>query len=426
MHHKAFSLKSEFAKNTFKLTIGTSVAQAIPMIFYPVLGRIFTPGDFGLLATIASITAIISVYSTGMYDRSILITDTKKEAANVIGLVLLMSFFILLISYFILQFIIVQYTTWLKDPQLKEWLFICPISAFMVIIYNCYNEWSVRNKYFTNLSWNKIINAGSTTLGKLFFGIIKITSNGLIVGDVIGRTISAIGCIVRALQKDKEVFFQISFKRMKYLSKRYIEFPLYSLPGQLINTIVGQLPIIMIASIFNNIEVGYFAMTMNVLSVPISVISIAIRDTFRQKANEDYKKHGNCRYLFNKTFKILSTFAILGSTILIFILPELFSVLLGNQWRLAGEYSQILLPMIAIAFVTNSLNGVLIIVEKMKIDLFFQIYYLIITILSFWLGYWIFHNMKMTLLFYAFGRSSAYLLQLYLSYKYSLPKGNSL
>lgn len=416
------SIKSDFVKNAFSLTIGTSISQTIPLLFYPILSRIFTPTEFGLFAIISSITSIIAVLSSGRYEGSILITETKKDAADIIGLVLILSFTILLVIFLLFQLFSNQISLLFNTPLLKNWLFVCPLSAFAIIIYFCYNEWCVRNKYFINLSWNKITNSGSNVLGKLFFGIVKVSSNGLVIGDFIGRAFNAGLCIFRTLKKDKDVFFQMSLKNMKVLSKRYIEFPKYLLPGTLLNTVGGQLPIILIGVFFNSIEVGYFAMTTSVLSVPSSVISAAIKDTFRQRANDDFKRTGHCRSIFIKTFKILATISLIGVSVLWVILPKLFSLFLGEQWRIAGEYSQILVPMIALSFVSNSLSGVLIIAEKMKVGLLFQIYYLFITFVSLGIGYWVFHSVRMTLGCYTIGMSSAYLLELYLSLKYSKTK----
>jgi O-antigen/teichoic acid export membrane protein len=415
-------IKGDFVKNTLTLTLGTTIAQVVPILFYPILGRIFTPEDFGLLATITSITAIIGVLATGHYERSILITETKQDAANVIGVVLTLSFVVLSVSFLVLQFLSNQFSIWFNAPTLNKWLFACPLIAFVVIIYNCYNEWCVRNKYFLNLSWNKIINAGATTLSKLFFGIAKATGNGLIVGDLIGRSISAFGCIYRALRKDKSVFFNISLKGMKLISKRFIEFPKYSLPASVFNTIGGQLPVMLIGFFFNSIEVGYFSMTVSVLLVPSSVISAAIRDTFRQRANEEYKRTGECRTILLKTVKLLSLAAIIGVLLLIFMLPAFFEFVLGGKWRISGEYAQILIPMIALSFISNSLGSVLVIAEKIKIVLFAQIYYFFIALVSLLLGSLVFHGIKMTLACFAVGMSSQYLLEIYLAFKYSRSK----
>jgi O-antigen/teichoic acid export membrane protein len=412
-------LKSEFTKNAFTLTMGTSIAQAFPMLFYPILGRIFTPVEFGILATLSSITSILTVLASGKYEDSILITRTKSDAANIVGLVLVLSSFALLISFILLQTTSTKISVWFNEPDLKKLLFICPLSAFAIIIFNCYNEWCVRHKYFVSLSWNKITNSAATTLSKLLFGFVKIVSAGLVIGDLAGRIISAIGCIFRALLKDHKEFMQISFKQMRNLAIRYVEFPKFSLPAQLLNAIGMSLPVLMIGAYFNSSEVGYYAMTMNVLSVPVSVISVAIRDVFRQRANEEFVKTGNCVDLYKRLLKILTFCGVLGSILLVFALPCIFSIVLGEPWRIAGKYSQILLPMIAINFVGESLSGVLIITEKIKIVLHWQIYYVTITIISLLLGCIIFQDIKTSLICFSIGRITAYLLYIYLSYHYS-------
>ena len=95
--------KSEFRKNAITLTFGTSIAQVFPIIFYPVLSRIFNPEDFGLLASLTSITGILAVLATAKYDQAILVTESKKEAANIVGLVLFQSLFFLSIIFILFQ-----------------------------------------------------------------------------------------------------------------------------------------------------------------------------------------------------------------------------------------------------------------------------------------------------------------------------------
>jgi O-antigen/teichoic acid export membrane protein len=415
-------IKGEFAKNALTLITGTSIAQAIPMLFYPVLGRIFSPVQFGVLATLTSIYTILAVIATGNYENTILIASTKKDAANIVGLILLLSSSFLIISFIVLQIYSNQISIWFNEPSLKKWLFVCPISAFALIIYYCYNEWCVRNKYFVKLSLNKITNSGATTLSKLLFGFVKVVSNGLVIGDLIGRLISAGACVFRALQKDRREFFQMSFKQMRHLAKRFVGFPKFSLPAQIFNTIGVSLPVLFIGAYFNSTEVGYYAMAMNILGVPISIISLTIKDVFRQRANEEYLKTGSCLNIFKRLLKVLILSGSLGSIILIFILPGVFSLFLGEKWRIAGEYSQILLPMMAIDFVCISLSGVFFITEKMKMFTYLELYYLVITIVSLLFGSIIFHGIKSALISFAIGRSSAYLLFILISYNYS--KGN--
>ena len=66
---------SEFIKNSLTLSGGVAIAQVLPFLFYPVLGRIFTPAEFGLLAVITSIVSVLAVVGSGKYEGGILVAD---------------------------------------------------------------------------------------------------------------------------------------------------------------------------------------------------------------------------------------------------------------------------------------------------------------------------------------------------------------
>ena len=115
----------------------------------------------------------------------------------------------------------------------------------------------------------------------------------------------------------------------------------------------------------------------------------------------------------------MTLLGLIGSFAIIAFLPSIFGFVLGQQWEIAGQYSQILLPMMTLSFISMSLSGVFVVVRKMKISLLWQIYYTAITVTSLLIGFFIFKTMMGTLLCFAVGRGSAYLLYIILSYKYS-------
>lgn len=412
--------QNDFFKNAFTLTGGVAIAQILPILFYPILGRIFSVEEFGFLATLTSITSILAVMATGKYENGILITTSKEEGAQLVGLSIVISTIFLFISYLILQFLLVEpLSIWLKEPSIGAWLYICPISAFSIIIFNIYNEWCVKNKDFKALSGNKIINSGAIVLTKTLFGYTKISGHGLVIGDMIGRILSALGCFFRGWKKDGEVFRKITWRGMKQVAKRYVEFPKFTMPGQLLNTIGLQFPILLLAIFFNKTEVGYFSMAMTIIALPINVISTAIRDVFRQRANEDFKNNGRCDSIYRKVFKTSSLIAIAGLIAFIFFLPALFALFLGSNWQISGEYAQILAIPIAFSFICTSLSGIFVITEKLRASFLWQVYYVSITLIAILLGGLLFKSMITTLILFAIGRSSAYILNLILTYKYS-------
>lgn len=419
---KAYYLRvraSAFARNAFILTAGTVVAQALPILFYPILGRIFSPADFGLLATISAITPIFTILASGMYENAILMSDSKEEAANIVGMIILRSIVVLVLCYLGTLAFSDQLSRLLKEPGLGKWLVIPPLCAFATVIYNCFNEWCVTNKQFVSLSWNKIINTSSVAVSKVGFGFVKIFGNGLVIGDLLGKVFSAVLCTIRAYKLDGESFKQIDTKRFKEVAKKYIDLPRYLMPDQILNNIGGSIHIFFISAYFSNTELGLISMSASLLTVPVTVISSAIKDVFRQRANEEFAATGSCTNTYVKLLKPIAIFGIVASIPVYFILPYVFSVFLGSQWLMAGVYSQILLPMYLLNFISMSLGGVLIIAQKTKISMYWQVYTIVSTVIAFFVGIFVFGDIKSTLYCYMAVRTSAYLLYMLLSYHYS-------
>ena len=230
-----FYKSSKFTQDAMLLTLGTIVAQALPFIFYPVFGRIYTPAQFGLLATISAIVPILAIVASGTYENGVLLASDKKEAASLVIMILIRSFLILLGVAVLMEIFSVQISHLLNEPELSKWMFVAPVCAFATVIYNCFNEWCVTNKYFASLSVNKIINTSSVALGKLGFGFSIFSASGLILGDILGRLISAVSCLFRALQMDKASFNNVKRSELLGIASKHKNLPKLLMPDQILN-----------------------------------------------------------------------------------------------------------------------------------------------------------------------------------------------
>ena len=82
--------KSEFVKSSITIMTGTAIAQAVPIAISPILTKIYTPEDFGLLAIFVSILSILSVVSSFRYELAIAQPQKKEDASSIV----ILSFFI--------------------------------------------------------------------------------------------------------------------------------------------------------------------------------------------------------------------------------------------------------------------------------------------------------------------------------------------
>ena len=191
------------------------------------------------------------------------------------------------------------------------------------------------------------------------------------------------------------------------------------MPAQLMNTLGGQAPVLILSAYFLADNVGQFTMAYSIMALPSIVVSRAIYDVFRQKANEAYVKNGHCREVYVSTMKVVAILSLIGYSFLAFISPWLFTFFLGDNWILVGTYARLLCPMVAINFVSEVGTGMFIISEHIKEGMRWQFAYVILSILSLWLSAILFHDIVTTILCFTLARSILYFINFRLTYQYS-------
>lgn len=411
---------NRFIKDTAILTTGVGIAQILPIIAYPILSRLYTPDDFGLLAPITSIIAILGIIVTLKYENAILITNDERDCSILVLAILIVATIILAITEVAILIFAPTFSELLNDENLRKWLWVCPISAACVVLFNCFNEWSVRNGLFKTLAINKIINGFSLPAGKLSFAFPITRSFGLIIGDLVGHLITGISCYVRMIGKDKAKFAEISICDIKRLLRKYIDCPKYLLPGQLLNKVAYELPVFILMAKFSATSVGYYSMAVMVLALPTIVIGRSIGDTFRKKSSDIMRTKGAYNKFYLKIVGISFCLSFVGFSILYFIAPTLFSVVLGNKWVTSGYFCQIMCPMLTISFVSQIVSSVYIISEKMKILLCWQLLYFISTIVGIYIGWYYYRSIEATIIGLVIGRSIAHAINIAITYFISL------
>ena len=413
---------NEFFRNILVVTSGTAIAQFFPLMFYPILARIYSPDEFGLLAIITSLAPIIAVISSGSYEGGILISNSKKSSANLAAYILIRSLLLLVLFFTIFLFLNGKISQILNEPRLEYWIFSIPFISFGMIIYSICNEWSVKYKYFKNLSLNKAVYTISNVMSKFLLGILKIAqSGGLILGDMIGKFISSFFVIYQLFYFDKSTFKKLKLAEISTINKSYLDFPKYMLPDQILSNVGGIIHVFFITAFFGAEELGYVAIVTSLLYMPITVLSMAIKDVFRQRAIDDFKEYGNCRDLYVKLLFPISLIAVFGFSILYFAIPPVLLFFLGEQWIQAGIYGQIMIPLFCLSFISMSLKDVFVVVEKMHIALYWQIFFIFLLSLSLIITTSMFSDIKITLYAMTIANSFSFLLYILLSYVYAKP-----
>jgi O-antigen/teichoic acid export membrane protein len=409
--------QSQFKKNLFVLLSGMAIAQAVPILFSPVLTRFFSPDDFGDFATFLAVSSFFTVVMSGKYELAIILPKRNEEAINLLSLSVLLSLVVTVVSSISLFFFAKSFTRLLDITEIESIVWLVPFFSFFATIYLLFNEWSIRKNNFLILSQNKITNTSSISVFSLFFGVNKIAF-GLIFGQIFGQITAALLSTYRVMKEDKGLFKFVGMRKMRFFAARYVNFAKFNIPGQLINTLAGQLPIFFIGSCFGTASVGYYALTDRVLGVPLSFLGNSFKDVFKQKAATDYKEQGNCLSIYKKTTFTLIGLSIIPFVVLFIYAPVLFSKVFGEQWLASGEFARPLCLMYMFSFVSMPTSWVFVVAEKQKLDLLWQVMFLLFTVISLGIGY-LLNNIHLALWSFCVGRSLIYLIQIAMTYHFS-------
>lgn len=408
----------DFAQNASLVMAGTLVAQFLPLLFYPLFTRLFSPADFGTFATISMIATPLAIVASGAYEQAFLLVRTGQGTAHLFRFIVFRSAIVLLSALAVLLLFRGPIAAALDDPALRLALIFVPLISFGQVVYNCASEWLVREKDFKGLAINRIWQSCSLSLAKLGFGVSGLFGAGLVLGEALGRLLY-IGDTYRRVWRRPLASFAVSRRRAVAMGRRHRSFPRLMVPDQLINTFGGSIHVLIIGLAFGPTELGYVSLLFSALYLPVTVVSSSVKDVFRQRASIDYARDGNCRPLYLKLLAPVTFLGFGGFGVLYLISPWLFVFVFGPEWAAVGDYARILIPMFFFNFVAMSLGGVLVIARKMGVSLGWQIISLALAAIALLIGVTVFKNVTDTLMLFTAARSLSYIHYMILSYRHA-------
>jgi O-antigen/teichoic acid export membrane protein len=373
-----FFPKGGFNRKVTVLTIGTVIGQLVVVASAPLLTRLYTPSDFGVLAVFSSLLLILSIIAAFRYDLAIPIPKEVEEAKILLVLscivVTFFGFFIL-----ILISIIDNYSNiYVISNGFNGYLYILPLGVTLVGLYQILSYWTIRTERFYTLAKTKVFQGFGSVIIQLLYGLILFGPLGLILGNVVGRFFGITILIKGAKQDLSEIPVKTDYSNIKKIANKYKRFPLYVAPSGLINVAALQLMPIVLAVYYSPHIVGWYILGQKILSIPMRFVGESIGQVFLSEfSSTKHKDKDLLIKLYLQTAKKLLYIGITPVLILIISGKYLFSFIFGDEWTQAGVYVQILAFMYLSQFVVSPLSMSLIVLEKQSIQVFWDLFRLL-------------------------------------------------
>ncbi|MEO0425635.1 MAG: oligosaccharide flippase family protein [Pseudomonadota bacterium] len=348
-----------FAKDVLKLTSGTGLAQLLMIGVLPILTRLYSPSDFGALSLFVAISSVFSVIATLKFDAAIMLPASERHAADLVWLVIIVaastSGLLLLVALVAREPIAVA----LGYPGIENWLLVVPLGVFLTGTFHGLIYWAMRRERFADVGKSVVLKAASNVGTATTMGAVKmpgLPGTGLIVGQIMGYLVSVLAIGWGVARQDRALIKRPQPKRLIVLARKY-----FRLGGTLTVSHAAaawyiKIPLFIIGALSNAAAIGFFGLADRVTQAPMSLISKAVGDVYRQRATVQYRESSRFDDLMRQT--LLRT-VLIGAPIYllgVFLAPTVFGLLFGADWIEAGQYASVMLVGGFFAFIATPVD----------------------------------------------------------------------
>jgi len=353
---------NKFVKNVAIMSVAPMVTQALSLLITPVVTRLYTPDAFGIAALFGSLVMPFAVFANMGYSSAIVVPEKEEEASNLFAVSV---FFTVVVTVLSLPLVLLKNNpvlTWFHAEKIGNYLWLLPISILFHGLYMSLRYLNIRQKRFGYVSTAKIFRFITTNGIYLVAGFTGFASGFfLILGDFFGG-VSATGVLNKSLWKNTPHRFvkNISVRSIKSIAKKYSKYPKFILLNDLISRISGQIPIYLFSFYFSSAIVGFYALGLRLLTVPINFLGNSIGEVFFQEASSNRQ---GVPEVLEKLFKYM---VLLGLPVFCFLAltgEGFFYIILGKDWAEAGVYAQILSLYMFSRFITIPASYLMLIFE---------------------------------------------------------------
>jgi O-antigen/teichoic acid export membrane protein len=347
--------KSSFLRNVTAVATGIAAAQAISLAFTPLLTRLYGPEAFGSLAAFTAVVNIIMPLSTLGFANAIVMPATQEGATAVARLSMVCAALVAPISLVLVWLFQTHLARWTGLGSTPGFLYLVPVSLFLGALLSVANQVALREGLFKSKAGAHVASTLLMNVGKLAGGIVAPSGLILIVIAMVGKALNYSMLLARVPRKGAfQVGRWFGIAGIREAAKEQRDFALYRMPQSVINAAAVGLPVFLLSASSGAQSAGQYSITVLVLGAPVMLISQSVGEVFYPKIAEAIRNQSNdARRWLVKATLVIGLLAALICSIFVIFGPQLFAFALGEDWRLAGEYSRWVAPWFACVLATR-------------------------------------------------------------------------
>lgn len=345
--------RSPMVRNAGKLLSANVIAQAIGILVYPLLTRMYAPEDFALLSLFTSIAGVLVLVATAEYQYAIVLPKSDEHAralAHVCVLLLLAMTALICLSLPFAAPIAAMF----KAPALATYWWMMPLSVLGLGLWNILNYWYIRRRAFTRASGYQITQSVFSASGKIGLGALGWLQGGMVVATVFAPLLSLLINGALAWRKYLSELLHPCRCDMRFVAREYANFPKFNLPRALVNSVGLALPVWLLTPHFGLAEVGQLSLAMMAAFVPLNIIARACYQVLYQRVAELVQRRQSIARVLWRFSLWMAVAFLIGLTAVYIFVPQLVTFIFGAEWLEAADIIRALYPYIVLTPICGS------------------------------------------------------------------------
>src|SRR5690554_2803749 len=356
------------------LIMGSGLARIVGLASFPILTRLYSPEDYGVLAIYTSIVAVLVPILTLRYVTAIPLPKTDAMAFNLFMLCAKLILVGTLLISLVLGFFGETVLGWFSMQEFAHLWWLIAIGVMGTATYELFSLWATRKKNYKIIAKTQFTQSLTGNVVKIGLGLLSLKPLGLVIGQLIAQS-GGVGSLFKNAYKDfKKLYPSLNTKKQKFVAMYYQDFPWFRLTSLFLMVLSVQAPILMMSALYDTASTGQLGLAIMTLSLPVSLIGGAMSNAYYAEVasigRNDLEKIKRITLNVQKKLFIISV----PITIFIMLLARpIFVFVFGKDWVVAGLYASILAPSMLFAFTSAPLVQVLNVIGSQKIYLFINL-----------------------------------------------------
>lgn len=381
--------KKELIRNSFTLLSANTLAQLVTFAIYPVITRLYSAGELGVLNLWLSIIGVLAILSTGGYEPAIVMEKEDAGANELFKLTLLINVGLLAVGQLVFTLFAHPIAQLFTSPdEIELWLPLIPVMVFLTGLWKTFNNYHIRHKNFGVIG-GYFLSRSSVNAGlKVAFGFGGFLRSGLIISTLIAYVSALVVPMLRIKVKIKELF-SCNWPIMREMARKYSNFPKFEIPRSVSNTLACNLPLLILPLSFGMDQIGLFSLALMIGFCPVNLYANSMIQVLYKTTVEKQQSRQLCMPLISR-FCLRTAATLLPFFVLFFFISEwFFGILFGADWVEAGIYFKMLLPWLFMLTMSSSLGFIPTLFFRQRTAMIIEFVYIFLRILALVFGIWL-------------------------------------